>query len=328
MSTVKGVLTVHRYAVRRTPAVLLRTRLSRMNFVIARVSRNNFVRITGTNKPSRHILATRRVIICNSGPCDNVFYSVPPRLSGRSGSMPSVTSQNVSMKVATRRTGTSVPLNDHINFTPTFITVRSAMCDNASVSSHTNVTTVLRTLHVAGRGRLPYRVTMTFYMRRRVKAQKTTPTAETVTPSCTVTASIDFTLAPSDGPRRYNRLNGNIVVNVSPVVGRRVASTLFSLDSGCTVPRRARIVAKLANASTSIVAIAGANMPATLLSVPLHCVRAPVRVMSVHSVRTMKRLVTTCVRRKDVTNRWTGFGRFVYREQHFQPQTNYPPVCS
>lgn len=316
--------TVYRVRKSETKRVLLSTRVSHVNLVMASIASRKFLRITTYNNISHHALGNRRIAICNERPMFKIVTDAPPRLTDNSGRQGTARVSSVLVSVNTgggRSTRGLISPKSETIIGSSFLSLYNSDISYKTLSSHSKVTILLHTLRLVGNGPRGG-IAIIYSSHRRADNNKTGTTTFGSSTSRVVTISIDFTGAPSDGTRRYKVLNGNPVVNVSPSLSCRFNRRLIHITRGGSVPCRLRIVNNEANAGLSNVAARHNKVGDTLVSVPRGCVRAKVRIISIASVRLYTELVTTCVLKNSL-----GTWQTLWFGQRFQRKTHHGELC-
>lgn len=310
------------YAFKDKCRVLLSTRLSRVKFIIVSVASSKFLGFSTANKVSGQVLPTARIIITKGRVLHKIVSALPPRLRDKSGGVNRVSSFTISVNFSTRGTGGLVPVKDEVCFLRGCSRLVGNGVYSGYLSSEYNTTTLIAT--VPGLGGLPLGFALVFSSRRRINAHNTTYNTFNGGTSRTVTISISFKVSPKYSGGSYNRVSGNTVVNYSPVLSQSVFGTLARDTGGTKLSCRVRIVGKEANAGTSIVRLARSNVGYKLVSVPLHCVRSPTRMVSITSIRGTTTLVTRCTGRETIT---LGTWKFVPTRQSFKRKEDNGGLC-
>ncbi len=136
-------------------------------------------------------------------------------------------------------------------------------------------------------------------IRRRINGENTVVYNRGMGPSVTVYVSMSFTASipsyPGAGCKSVT-LKGNIIVRHDVSGADSVASLIRGVTGRGGVGRRISTEAlTIKNAGTIILRRAGSNVVAVDLKVPYECVRAPIRLYSLSSVRSTVRLLCLVV---------------------------------
>ena len=278
------------------PRLVLDAHIDQIGFAVTYITDEGFIKIGNIGGIDRRLLPAQPVVVHGKRDIKGVICSVPPHLTGGSGSVLSFDDAAIDTGMTKEELEEIVSLGDSITFDVKCRDLLGSRMTGGALDDRCGVASVLYALELLKNEKLAYNVTVVFSTQEEVGERGAKTGAFITAPDVALAVDVSFAYANGEDEEKCGYLGKGPMIGVSPSLSREISDKLIAVSKKNDIPYQIEVMSGMTSTNADQYSVSRGGAKTCTVSIPLRNMHTPVEVIDVKDVELTGKLIAEFVK--------------------------------
>ena len=285
------------------PTLVLDAHIDQVGFVVTYITDEGFIKIGSIGGIDRRLLPAQPVIIHGKRDIKGVICSVPPHLTGGSGSVLSFDDAAIDTGMTKAELEEIVSLGDSITFDVKCRDLLGTRMTGGALDDRCGVASILYALELLKGKELAYNVTVVFSVQEEVGERGAKTGAFNTAPDVALAVDVSFAYANGEDEEKCGYLGKGPMIGISPSLSREISDRLIEVSKQNDIPYQIEVMSGMTSTNADQYSVSRGGAKTCTVSIPLRNMHTPVEIIDVNDVELTAELLAAFISKQSAESR-------------------------
>jgi len=278
------------------PSLLLDAHIDQVGLIVTHITDEGFIKFSALGGIDRRLLPAQQVVIHGKKDIKGVICSVPPHLSGNSGSVPEIGDFSIDSGMSAETLSDIVSPGDSITFDVKCRELLGGRVSGCAFDDRSGVASILYALELLKDKKLKYNVTVLFSVQEELGERGAKIGAYEINPDLAIAVDVSFGYASGETEHKCGYLGKGPMIGISPSLSRELSEGLIKTAEDKNIPYQIEVINGLTSTNADRFSVNREGAKTCTVSIPLRYMHTPVEVIEISDVELTGKLLAEFIK--------------------------------